>query len=346
LIKLYGLSLLLGLDLNQRTLRFHDTIRRFLQDRAGKEGLVARHKQLLRALDEIGGSPETDALSKRYFHLYLPHRLAEARERDRLDRLLLDPGWLKAKLSTTGNSHALVADYERYGAGELQNFIGRTLRLTAGILARDERQLMPQLSGRIMNCKGVGTAAFLEAARGQISPPAILTQRLSLTPPGAETARLEGHSDWVAALCMLPDGRLASGSGDNTIRLWDVTAGAETARLEGHSGWVVALCMLPDGRLASGSHDMTIWLWDVTAGAETARLEGHLDPVMALCMLPDGRLASGSDDNTIRLWDVTAGAETARLEIDAPITSMITLPTGRLVAGDLAGWLHWLEVVD
>jgi len=198
-IKLYGLSLLLGLDLNQRTLRFHDTIRRFLQDRAGKEGLVARHKQLLRALDEIGGSPETDALSKRYFYQYLPHHLAEAKERDRLDMLLLDPGWLKAKLSTTGNSHALVADYERYGTGELQNFIGRTLRLTAGILARDQRQLMPQLLGRIMNCKGVGTTAFLEAARSQISPPAILTQRLSLTPPGAETARLEGHAAGRAA---------------------------------------------------------------------------------------------------------------------------------------------------
>ena len=61
LVKLYGLSLLLGLDLNQRTFRFHDTIRRFLQDQAGKEGLVAQHKQLLRALDDVGTSPETDA---------------------------------------------------------------------------------------------------------------------------------------------------------------------------------------------------------------------------------------------------------------------------------------------
>jgi WD40 repeat protein len=49
---------------------------------------------------------------------------------------------------------------------------------------------------------------------------------------GAKTARLEGHSHWVAAQCMLPDGRLASVSWDNTIRLWDVTAGAETACLE------------------------------------------------------------------------------------------------------------------
>src|SRR5271166_5473500 len=333
-IKLDGLSLLLGLDLNQRTLRFHDTTRRFLQDRAGKEGLVARHKQLLRALDEIGGSPETDALSKRYFYQYLPHHLAEAKERDRLDMLLLDPCWLKAKLSTTGNSHALVADYERYGTGELQNFIGRTLRLTAGILARDQRQLMPQLLGRIMNCKGVGTTAFLEAARSQISPPAILTQRLSLTPPGAETARLEGHSNWVAALCMLPDGRLASGSGDTTIRLWDVAAGAETARLEGHSNWVAALCMLPDGRLASGSGDTTIRLWDVAAGAETARLEGHSNWVAALCMLPDGRLASGSGDTTIRLWDVAAGAETARLEGHSNwVAALCMLPDGRLASG-------------
>jgi hypothetical protein len=68
LIRLYGLSLLLGLDLSERTFRIHDTIRRFLQDQAGKEGLAARHKRLLQALDDIGGSPETDAVSRRYFY--------------------------------------------------------------------------------------------------------------------------------------------------------------------------------------------------------------------------------------------------------------------------------------
>jgi WD40 repeat protein len=58
---------------------------------------------------------------------------------------------------------------------------------------------------------------------------------------GAETARLKGHSGSINALCVLPDGRLASGFEDGTIRLWDVARGTEAARLEGHSSWVRAL---------------------------------------------------------------------------------------------------------
>jgi putative hemolysin len=154
----------------------------------------------------------------------------------------------------------------------------------------------------------------------------------------------KGHSHGVNALCVLPDGRLASGSNHHTIRLWDVTTGAETARLEGHADSVNALCVLPDGRLVSGSDDCTIRLWDVTTGAETA-LEGHSDGVNALCMLPDGRLASGSNDCTIRLWDVITGAETARLEADAPLFCLTAAADLHVIVGDTLGHLHWLEVL-
>jgi NB-ARC domain/TIR domain/APAF-1 helical domain/WD domain, G-beta repeat len=253
LVKLYGLSLLLTLDLNERNLRFHDTTRRFLQDQAGEEGLVASHKQLLSALADFGRSAETDALSRRYFYLHLPDHLAAANERDRLDRLLLDPGWLKAKLAATSSPQSLIADYDRHSADEVQTLIGQTLRLSAGICARDQRQLIPQLLGRLIACEGIVAQHFLDMARHHPSRPAIVTERASLTPPGAEAARLDGHSQGVTTLCVLPDGRLASGSYDRKVLLWDLATGAEAGRLDGHSNSVAALCVLPDGRLASGS---------------------------------------------------------------------------------------------
>jgi hypothetical protein len=149
LAELYGLSLLLNFDLDRRTFRLHDVLRHFLQEQAGKDELVAQTKRLLRAIDD-GGTPKvTDVLSRRYFYLHLPDHLAAANERDRLDRLLLDPSWLKAKLGVIGSTQALVADYDRHSADEFQTVIGRTLRLSTGICTRDQRQLIPQLLGRL-----------------------------------------------------------------------------------------------------------------------------------------------------------------------------------------------------
>lgn len=55
----------------------------------------------------------------------------------------------------------------------------------------------------------------------------------------------------VNALAALPDGRLASGARDGTVRLWDPASGAEAARLE-LDGAVISLAALPDGRLVAG----------------------------------------------------------------------------------------------
>ena len=153
LTELFDLSLLLNLDLERRTLRFHDTVRQFLQDRIGKDGLIAQHQRLIHAMGDIGGAKETPAAEAQYFYLHLPHHLSAAGDRETLDALLLDPGWLRAKFEATRSPQALVADYEQHSHGQMQSLIGRTLRLTAGILARDERQLLPQLLGRLIACE-------------------------------------------------------------------------------------------------------------------------------------------------------------------------------------------------
>lgn len=65
----------------------------------------------------------------------------------------------------------------------------------------------------------------------------------------------------VVSLAVLPDGRLASGSFDKTIRIWDLVTGSSEI-LEGHISPVKALAVLPDGRLASGPVDRTILIWE------------------------------------------------------------------------------------
>ena len=117
-------------------------------------------------------------------------------------------------------------------------------------------------------------------------------------------------------------------------------------RLDGHTDHISALCQLKDGRLISASGDSTIRLWDLVTGTETTRLDGHSEGVTDLCMLLGGRIASASWDNTIRLWDVATGAETARLELDAPVDALVAIAPNRIVAGDVRGLLHWLEILD
>jgi WD40 repeat protein len=110
--------------------------------------------------------------------------------------------------------------------------------------------------------------------------------------------------------------RLASGSNDETVKIWDVATGACVQTLEGHSGWVHSVAFSADGqRLASGSDDMTAKIWDAATGACLQTLEGHGDRVSSVAFSADGqRLASGSNDETVKIWDAATGACVHTLE--------------------------------
>ncbi|MDJ0736154.1 MAG: serine/threonine-protein kinase [Nostocaceae cyanobacterium] len=151
---------------------------------------------------------------------------------------------------------------------------------------------------------------------------------------------LKGHTSMVHTVTISPKGNiLASGSSDNTIKLWNVNTGKLLRKLggwfAGHSSMVYDLAFSPNGEIiASASWDETIKLWQVSSGKEIRTFKGHTNSVNSIAFNLNGQiLASGSADCTLKLWLVSSGREISNFYGHSDsILSVKFSPIGEIIA--------------
>lgn len=125
-----------------------------------------------------------------------------------------------------------------------------------------------------------------------------------------ETVIQRGHRAAVRTVAYSPNGKLlATGSRDNSIKLWEVSTSREIRTFLGHLNPVNIVAFDPSGQwIASGSSDNNIIIWEVATGKILRKIEGHTRRVSSLSFNSEGtQLASGGWDRLVYVWDVKTG---------------------------------------
>ncbi|KAK4684960.1 striatin 1/3/4, partial [Tremellales sp. Uapishka_1] len=156
---------------------------------------------------------------------------------------------------------------------------------------------------------------------------------------------LKSHLDVVRSVAFAhgPGILLATGSDDNTVKVWSVEAAAVMTQkpssielepimtLRGHTAPITSVLISTSLQtIFSSSLDSTVRLWKLPTSSHdpysafdpsftVQTLVGHTDAIWDLCLLPprslvkpgkhesEGRLISVSSDSTVKVWEVKGG---------------------------------------
>ena len=113
--------------------------------------------------------------------------------------------------------------------------------------------------------------------------------------------------------------RLASGSEDGKVRVWDLNKRKSITSLESHVSVVRGLSYSPsENALLSASRDKTVIVWDVRTW-KTRRIIPVLESVESAEFVADSGLCLvGGENGRLRVWDCNRGSEVTQEQEPAP----------------------------
>ncbi|MFQ6128889.1 MAG: S8 family serine peptidase, partial [Thermoplasmata archaeon] len=151
----------------------------------------------------------------------------------------------------------------------------------------------------------------------------------------------------VSSVDWSPDGsKIASGSYDHMVLVWNAVDGSVMEYLDAHMGRVRAIQWSPidSNRLAagyddrSGNGDNNVVIWNVTARQKEKILAGHTSGVTSLAWSPTGdKLVSGSLDGTVRIWDIATETSTEIASYSDGVTSVDWSSSDMIASASLDG---------
>ena len=159
---------------------------------------------------------------------------------------------------------------------------------------------------------------------------------------GNKMVEFKGHNDKIKAIAFSPNGNiLASGSDDNTIRLWDVHKREPKTILKytddkGTPTNLISLKFSPDGKILASGNYHEIDLWDAVTTEHKGKFihDNPLGPTY-LAFSPDSQTLAGGVSKRIMLWDMrTLQSKSTFLlnEVSGYVCSIVFSPDGKTLA--------------